>query len=223
MKKCFSTFFLLFLASGSMYAQYARTSYFMDNVAHRQQLNPALTPQQGYFNIPVIGSVNASVSSNSLGSSDIIDVIKNESGNEFFMNDKFYNALKPSNKINASVATDIIAFGWYKGKGFWNVNVSVKADAGADISKNTFQLMRDARGMNTLDWSHYTANLGHQKIHINSYLEAGVGYARPIGDRLTVGGKLKMLFGAANLKMDARKIEVKTDLQNIDAHQNWDD
>ena len=35
-------------------AQFLRTSYFMEGTHYRQQLNPALIPTQGYFNIPVL-------------------------------------------------------------------------------------------------------------------------------------------------------------------------
>ena len=47
-------------------AQFLRTSYFMEGTHYRQQLNPALTPTKGYFNLPVIGAVNATVGSTSL-------------------------------------------------------------------------------------------------------------------------------------------------------------
>ena len=46
-------------------AQFLRTSYFMEGTHYRQQLNPALTPTKGYFNLPVIGAVNATVGSTS--------------------------------------------------------------------------------------------------------------------------------------------------------------
>ena len=59
-------------------AQFLRTSYFMEGTHYRQQLNPALTPTKGYFNLPVIGAVNATVGSTSLGYQDIIDIIDDE-------------------------------------------------------------------------------------------------------------------------------------------------
>lgn len=55
-------------------AQFLRTSYFMEGTHYRMQLNPALAPTSGYFNIPAIGSLNVSASSNSLGTQDIIDL-----------------------------------------------------------------------------------------------------------------------------------------------------
>ena len=63
-------------------AQFLRTSYFMEGTHYRQQLNPALTPTKGYFNLPVIGAVNATVGSTSLGYQDIIDIIDDGIGIE---------------------------------------------------------------------------------------------------------------------------------------------
>lgn len=73
--KFWGIFFFLLLSTFSVQAQFLRTSYFMEGTHYRQQLNPALTPIKGYFNFPVIGSLNATVGSTSLGYQDIIDII----------------------------------------------------------------------------------------------------------------------------------------------------
>ena len=68
-------FSIMLVCALSANAQFLRTSYFMEGTHYRQQLNPALTPTKGYFNLPVIGAVNATVGSTSLGYQDIIDII----------------------------------------------------------------------------------------------------------------------------------------------------
>lgn len=47
----------LFTVGVCVHAQYLRTSYFMEGVSSRLQLNPALQPTNGYINIPVLGSL----------------------------------------------------------------------------------------------------------------------------------------------------------------------
>ena len=74
-KKFIGAFLLMMVCVLPANAQFLRTSYFMEGTHYRQQLNPALIPTQGYFNIPVLGSVNATVGSTSLGYQDIIDII----------------------------------------------------------------------------------------------------------------------------------------------------
>ena len=59
--KLIGVFFIMLVCTLSANAQFLRTSYFMEGTHYRQQLNPALTPTKGYFNLPVIGAVNATV------------------------------------------------------------------------------------------------------------------------------------------------------------------
>ena len=102
-------------------AQGLRTSYFMDNVPARLKMNPALQPARGYFNIPAIGAIGLSASSNKLSIDDFIDIIENE--NDFLNSDKFISRLDNKNTMNIDLTVDIISFGFYSGKGFWTVNL----------------------------------------------------------------------------------------------------
>lgn len=53
-------------------AQNLRTAYFMESSTIRSSMNPALTPNRGYFNIPFVGSINAAYTSNSLSVDNIL-------------------------------------------------------------------------------------------------------------------------------------------------------
>ncbi len=81
-------------------AQYLRTSYFMEGSHYGLQLNPALQPARGYVNVPVIGSMNASVTT-SLNYQDVIDIINSDSDADFFTSDAFLN--RHSNDIKGRV------------------------------------------------------------------------------------------------------------------------
>lgn len=48
--------------------------------------------------------------------SDIVGVL--DSGSDLFTNDDLYGRLKADNRLNVNLNTDILSFGWYKGKGF---------------------------------------------------------------------------------------------------------
>ena len=58
---------LLVLATATGNAQSVRSTYFMEGAQYRLQLNPALAPERGYINLPVIGHAEASVRSNTMG------------------------------------------------------------------------------------------------------------------------------------------------------------
>lgn len=195
-----------FLFPAAMQAQYLRSSYFMDGSNTRMKLNPALQPRRGYVNLPVIGSLTAEVSTNSLGIQDVIDVF--DSDGEFYNNDNFYNRLKMMNEVNVSVNTDVISFGFYKGKGFWSFNVGARVDVDATIPKEMFRYLRT---INSTDFSWGTQDnfaISNEQLRLNSYIEVGAGYSRTINDRLTIGGKAKLLLGAGNLNLKINQLHI---------------
>lgn len=195
-----------FLFPAAMQAQYLRSSYFMDGSNTRMKLNPALQPRRGYVNLPVIGSLTAEVSTNSLGIQDVIDVF--DSDGEFYNNDNFYNRLKMMNEVNVSVNTDVISFGFYKGKGFWSFNVGARVDVDATIPKEMFRYLRT---INSTDFSWGTQDnfeISNEQLRLNSFIEVGAGYSRTINDRLTIGGKAKLLLGAGNLNLKINQLHI---------------
>lgn len=207
---------VLFTVHCAGYAQFLRTSYFMEGTHYRQQLNPALAPGRGYLNLPVIGTFNASVNSSTLGYQDVMDIIDNTEGGDFFKSDAFINKLDNLNNLNVNLSTDILSAGWYKGKNFWSFNIGLRNDIGASIPKGMFEFMREMDGLSADDnlerLSNINQKVGHQSLEINSYAEVGVGLARNITERLTVGARVKALLGVGNLKLDINDIAVTSNL-----------
>lgn len=216
----------LFLAAGILWAgteaqaQYLRTSYFMEGTSSRLQMNPGLQPTRGYFNFPVIGSLNVGASSNVLGTGDIIDVL--DSGEDLYTNDKLYNRLKADNRLNVNLNTDILSFGWYKGKNFWSFNVGVRTDIGAELTRNLFTFLNEMDGVED-NWRNSAYDISHQQVNINAYAEVGLGFARQINNRLTVGARLKGLIGAANLELNLNNVSMNADLPSDMEINQWQD
>ena len=208
----------MFVLGGTAQAQYLRSSYFMEGTSARLQLNPGLQPTRGYFNIPVIGSLNVSASSNVLGTSDIIDVL--DSKNSLYSNDKLFDKLLQSdNRLNVNLNTDILSFGWYRGKGFWTFNVGLRTDIGASLAKDMFSMMRNMKGFALEDMAGTTANydLSNQSVNVKAYAEVGLGYSRRITEKLTVGARVKVLLGLARAEANINKFNVDLDLPNLNA------
>ena len=210
---------MLFTVHCAGYAQFLRTSYFMEGTHYRQQLNPALAPGRGYLNLPVIGTFNASVNSSTLGYQDVMDIIDNSDGGDFFMSDAFFNKLDNVNNLNVNLSTDILSAGWYKGKNFWSFNIGLRNDIGASIPKSMFGFLRNMDDLRVDDWnrlSNINEKMGAQSLEINSYAEVGVGLARNITPRLTVGARVKALLGIGNLRLDINNISVTSNLSGYD-------
>ena len=216
--KIIGVFFMMLVCTLSANAQFLRTSYFMEGTHYRQQLNPALTPTKGYFNLPVIGAVNATVGSTSLGYQDIIDII--DDGDDFYTKPDFMNRLKDDNKLNVNFSTEILSAGWYKGKNFWSFNIGLRTDIGANLTKNMFTFLNE---METVEenWRNSNYDISGQRLNINAYTEVGLGLSRQINSRLTVGARVKALLGIGNMELKLNKVAMNANLPNDAEITKW--
>lgn len=216
--KLIGVFFIMLVCTFSANAQFLRTSYFMEGTHYRQQLNPALTPTKGYFNLPVIGAVNATVGSTSLGYQDIIDII--DDGDDFYTKPDFMNRLKDNNKLNVNFSTEILSAGWYKGKNFWSFNIGLRTDIGANLTKNMFTFLNE---METVEenWRNSNYDISGQQLNINAYTEIGLGLSRQINSRLTVGARVKALLGIGNMELKLNRVAMSANLPSDQQINQW--
>lgn len=216
--KLIGVFFIMLVCTLSANAQFLRTSYFMEGTHYRQQLNPALTPTKGYFNLPVIGAVNATVGSTSLGYQDIIDII--DDGDDFYTKPDFMNRLKDNNKLNVNFSTEILSAGWYKGKNFWSFNIGLRTDIGANLTKNMFTFLNE---METVEenWRNSNYDISGQQLNINAYTEIGLGLSRQINSRLTVGARVKALLGIGNMELKLNRVAMGANLPSDQQINQW--
>ena len=216
--KLIGVFFIMLVCTLSANAQFLRTSYFMEGTHYRQQLNPALTPTKGYFNLPVIGAVNATVGSTSLGYQDIIDII--DDGDDFYTKPDFMNRLKDNNKLNVNFSTEILSAGWYKGKNFWSFNIGVRTDIGANLTKSMFTFLNE---METVEenWRNSNYDISGQQLNINAYTEIGLGLSRQINSRLTVGARVKALLGIGNMELKLNRVAMSANLPSDQQINQW--
>lgn len=212
---------LLALTSSTGYAQFVRSTYFMDGAQYRLQLNPALAPERGYINLPVIGHIESSVHSNSMGMDDVIDIIDNVDDADYFTTDKFFGKLKDMNRASATAATDVIAAGFWHGKGFMSFNMTVKADGNLSVPREMFSFMRDMRGLNQNDYTNYLRDINGGDLNVNVYTELGFGYTRVISDHVSLGGRVKGLLGHGNVSLKMEKAVIKTNLEGLDPGLDW--
>ena len=216
--KLIGVFFIMLVCALPANAQFLRTSYFMEGTHYRQQLNPALTPTKGYFNLPVVGAVNATVGSTSLGYQDIIDII--DDGDDFYTKPDFMNRLKDNNKLNVNFSTEILSAGWYKGKNFWSFNIGLRTDIGANLTKSMFTFLNE---METVEenWRNSNYDISGQQLNINAYTEIGLGLSRQINSRLTVGARVKALLGIGNMELKLNRVAMSANLPSDQQINQW--
>lgn len=208
--KLTGVFSIMLVCALPAHAQFLRTSYFMEGTYYRQQLNPALTPTKGFINLPIIGGTSATIGSTSLGYQDIIDIMDN--GNDFYKTQDFMNRLKDNNTLNVNLNFNILSAGWYKGKNFWTFNIGLRTDVGANLTKNMFNSLNKIDELEN-NWQEIgELSIDGQQLNIQAYTEVGLGLSRQFNERLTVGGRVKVLLGIGNMEMKIKQAYMKANL-----------
>lgn len=192
-----------------------KTSYFMEGAYTRTDMNPALAPTRGYFSLPGMGGVYASMGSNFL-SVDNFFYRKNDQTVLFLNNQvtasEFLNKIPSSPKQNLDARVSLFGVGFHSKYMYWNFGANVRIDQSMTLDKDIFTVLK------TLGNDDY--DLGNTKISSQAFTEIYLGVAVPIKKFITVGGRLKGLIGLANVQANANSMTasvqsnmVKADLQ----------
>lgn len=217
MKKIYIILSVILIAVSSV-ASYGQnlTSYFVKNSTLRHNLNPALTPEQGYVGFPILSNIKLDVNSN-LGASSIFFPLSNGKVGLFLNQevnaDEFLNALPETSYLDAGLNLDIINAGWRSGQhSFWTLDFGIKDDLTSTLPKELFTFLK--KGMQTDPQSYLIQDFTVSEL---LYSQVAVGYSHNL-DRfvkgLRVGGKVKLLFGIANMSASVNQLSLQLSSSN---------
>ena len=201
-------------------AQQVRTSYFMNGEPIRLNLNPALVPTNGFYSVPML-QLGVSMSSNVFGTRYFSDFISNDDKGDTFTSNSFLKNLEDRNYFNMRFDFNILSFGWWKRDAFWNVDIALRTITDIRFPRRLFTFMNDMRSATDIDWKDVHYDLSGNDATLTSYLETGIGYAKPIGSKLTIGGKAKFLLGIVNVHASIDKMQLDIDLSNVEENIDW--
>lgn len=182
------------------------SSYFMEKMTKRNQLNPALKTENNYVSIPSIGNFYLGINSN-LGLGTFLYPRDNKLVtflHESVPADEFLNKLTPNNTIELDMGLDLISFGFWAWGGQNTFNLALKSNTGAYLPRELFQFLKtgqEATGVTRYDMSNVTATT-------SNYIELALGHARDITDKLGVGAKVKVLLGAAHAEARIDRMDI---------------
>lgn len=186
-------------------AQALHSGYFLEGYTFRHQLNPAFSAERNYISIPALGNINIGTQGNvGLGTflypqNDQLVTFMHSS----IDGQDFLDGLKNNNRINANINLTILSAGFKAWGGFNTIDLGLRSNTSMALPKDLFAFMK--MGMSSDDTHYHMEDLG---IQSNNYVELALGHSRQINDRLNVGGKLKFLFGGANLSMKMTDMDV---------------
>lgn len=182
------------------------SSYFMEKMTKRNQLNPALKTENNYVSIPSIGNLYLGINSN-LGLGTFLYPRDNKLVtflHESVPADEFLNKLTPNNTIELDLGIDLISFGFWAWGGQNTFNLALKSNTGAYLPREIFEFLKtgqEATGVTRYDMSNITATT-------SNYLELALGHARDITDKLSAGAKIKVLIGAAHAEARIDRMDI---------------
>lgn len=196
----------LTLSAGLSAQTTLNSSYFMEKMTKRNQLNPALKTPNNYVSMPSLGNFYLGVNSN-LGLGTFLYPRDNKLVtflHESVPADEFLNKLTPNNTIELDLGLDLISFGFWAWGGQNTFNLSLKSNTGAYLPREIFEFLKtgqEATGVTRYDMSNITATT-------SNYLELALGHARDITDKLGVGAKVKVLLGAAHAEARIDRMDI---------------
>ncbi len=206
MKKIFLSILVTCAACGVM-AQ-SITSYYMPGVAERTNLNVAFAPERGYFAIPIVGGLSLNTNGNlSIGSlvyengGDMVTIMDSSVSAD----DALGKLSEGANFMGVSSRFDILNFGRYASNqlDFWSVNVSLRTSVNCSLPYEFFEFVKSGEAN----------NISGININTEGFADIGFGYSKVIDDKLTVGGRVKLLVGLTSAKMSIPKFDVKMDAE----------
>lgn len=199
-------------------AQGLNSGYFTTDYKQRHTLNPAFANEQQYITIPALGNINVRTQGN-FGYGDVIlpnPLYATEGGKSLttFMNpyistaDALKGFSKGDNRIAADVSINLLSAG-FKGFGGYNtIEIGTRTSLGLSLPYALFEFAKNT-GNRSYDIGDITAGA-------TAYAEVAFGHSHDINDRLRIGAKLKLLFGAGRADIKLRNVRA-----DLSANDKW--
>ena len=203
-------------------AQSTNTEYFMKSAESKTSLNPALRPEQGYIGVPFLSNLYFDYKTNTFNLDHFL-FPGNPQAKTFLHEDitaeQFLSKISNNNYLTADFSYTLAALGFYKGKGFWSVDLGIKSFADINIPYDLFKFAK--QGFTTSAGDRIEGyDLKNIRASVNAYAELGVAHSRPfLNNKLIVGLKAKLLLGLANMNLNVKRLSMNTgsDLWTIES------
>lgn len=202
-------------------AQALRTGYFMDGNLFRYRLNPALNGQRPYFSFPLLGGINISSMGNAGMSNFLYESPYNNNELVTFMHssvsaDDFLGNLESNNLVNLNMDFTVLSMGFKAFGGYSTIDLTLRSQTGFSLPYDMFRFMKDMGG------ERYS--FGDINMRTRNFADLSFGHSHKVNSSLTVGARVKLLFGLAyaNAGFDNMDVSMNSDRWEIAAKGNAD-
>lgn len=212
-------FICLFLASNNKSIAQKDILYFLREAPQVMQYNPAITPCSNFYLSLMLGVTDIGVHTSGFSYHDLIHKHPIYSDSLQLDLEGFRSQLSDNNFINFNYDMDLLGFGFKIGKNYFSYDLSLTLDSRVNFSKGIFDLILEGSNANNGN----IRLLDGRLLDVNSYITNAIGYTREINDRLSIGGKIKLLSGIVNIHTNEANLELNfKDSEKISAHGELD-
>ncbi len=209
MKKIFITCSLVLLTLANTFAQEDFTLYFMDYVPQVQYTNPSTLPKtKFYFNglfVPLPLNFRTSMAHTGVNFKNIVTY----SGDSVIFDlPNIANNLGKRNYIKFNHDHELLNFGFKARESYLSFAVNYRNSLRVTYPGDLFVLLKELNGQSLLGQRADFDGLG---VDASSYMDFSFNFARNFNDKLVIGIRPKLLWGASNLYTEYSEIGVTTD------------
>lgn len=216
------TFIYILIAISTIFAvkgvkaQYTDITYFMRNVPTSFKMNPANTPVAKYYiNLPFSG-INFDFATSGFSYGDVITRRADDSL-QVDLN-KFYDKLTDKNYVNFGSNIELFGFGFQVGeKNYFSFGLDLSMDGNINFSKGLFGFIING----TDSENGKTEFINNKLISLNAFIAPSISYSRIVNDKLTVGARVKLPMGIANITTDKSELSIDFNDDKITATSNF--
>ena len=209
MKKIVFIIFVLALMMGMNAAKAQQVSPvdFMKMNPYQMKSNPAAKlPYESVMSI-AIGNTNLSLQHTGLRYDNFFDFDAQDVPTTLNLR-KLANGLNESNFLGINSETQLFTLYRSIGNGMLTFDWGVKVRGDLKFSDDLFKLL--AYGNSVFVGEGNPANVD-VNLNLNAYREFAIGYQHNINEKLSIGGRAKLLFGLANLATSNANVKLFTD------------
>ena len=195
----------LLCLSQAAFSQDFQTGYFLGGYKYAFRMNPAIQNERGMFAI-ALGNIGLGVQSKNLGVGTFLypmDGAVVTAFNDNVPSSTFLGKLsRNGNGLGGNMGMDLLTLGFWKGLDYYTFDLRARADLRTNLPYGLFEFLKDGTTSND------SFDLSGTSLGFDGIVEAAAGWSRRFDDRFTVGGRVKLLFGAASVRMMMNKLNV---------------
>ncbi len=203
---------MLVLTCNNVLSQKSFTLYHLNETAQSNYLNPGFKQKNRvYISLPM-GMQNISVLNSGFKLSDILQT-RPQDDSLYLTPSLAISKMAKLNYINMEMSNEIFGLGFRLKKSYFSMNVTNRFQSRVSYTKDMFSFAFEGNGGEFLGKRAAFDGLG---VDLMSYLEYGIGYNRDVNEKLTVGGRVKILSGIANIQTNKSQFGISTDATSFD-------